>query len=275
MSAYDISREGFGREGFSMEGFAARRRRRGAPVEADVTGTDCGPEAEDRRGGRRGRWMREADESHGHHGHQHPYAHGHGRGGRGGGPFGAFGPGGEGFGPEFGFGPGPRGRGRGRSRAGRGDVRAAILALLAEEPRNGYQIIQEIEQRTGGVWRVSPGSVYPALSQLEDEGLIEPVGERGRKVFTLTAQGGTYAAANADQLARIWQDATGGIDPRFEETMRHREMIGQVAMAYGQVMQVGTAAQQEEARSVLVKARQALYKILAADEEPSGPQDSV
>lgn len=263
----------------SMDGFSGRRRRRGGPVEADLAefaGAECGPPEEQGRGGRRGRWMREEDEPrerHGHHGHEHGF-HGRGRGG----PWGPFGPGGPGggFGPEFGFGPGPRGRGRGRGRAGRGDVRAAILALLAEEPRNGYQIIQEIEQRTSGVWRVSPGSVYPALSQLEDEGLIEPTGERGRKVFTLTTQGGAYAAANAEQLGRIWQDATSGLDPRFEETVRHREMIGQVAMAYSQVMQVGTAGQQEEARAVLVKARQSLYKILAADEqEPPEPQDAV
>jgi DNA-binding PadR family transcriptional regulator len=215
--------------------------------------------------------------------HDHEHEH-HLRGhGRRGGPFGAwgpFGPGGPGegfgFGPDFGFGgPGPRGRGgRGRSRAGRGDVRTAIIALLAEEPRNGYQIIQEIEQRTGGAWRVSSGSVYPALSQLEDEGLIEPVGEGGRKLFTLTADGQAHATANAEQLARVWQDATGGPDSRFEEMLQHRELIGQLAMAYKQVTHVGTAAQREEARAVLVKARQALYKILASD-EPTEPTDSV
>src|SRR5580692_3996041 len=79
-----------------------------------------------------------------------------------------------------------RGDGFGRGRAGRGDVRAAVISLLSEEPRNGYQIIQEINERTGGLWRVSSGSVYPAISQLEDEGLIEPADGNGRKLFALT-----------------------------------------------------------------------------------------
>src|SRR5829696_6959025 len=97
---------------------------------------------------------------------------GPGRGRHRGGPRGGF----PGFGP-------PRG-----PRARRGDVRAALLLLLAEEPRNGYQLMQEIEQRSDGLWRPSPGSVYPALQQLEDEGLVTPAGE-GRKAYTLTADG--------------------------------------------------------------------------------------
>src|ERR1700761_5154502 len=79
----------------------------------------------------------------------------------GGGPFG--GPGGP-------FGRGPRGRGRGRAR--RGGAPRAAGRLLAEEPRNGYQLMQTIEERSGGRWSPSPGSVYPTLAQLEDEGLI-------------------------------------------------------------------------------------------------------
>ena len=154
----------------------------------------------------------------------------------------------------------------------RGDVRAAVLALLAEEPRNGYQIIQEIEQRTDGVWRASSGSVYPALAQLEDEGLIEPVGEGGRKLFALTEAGRQYAEQNGEQLSRIWQEAVGGPGARFEEFVRDRELLGQLAMAYKQVTQVGSTAQREEARAILTKARQSLYKILAADDEPRDAQ---
>ena len=216
---------------------------------------------------RRGRWER---------GEHHEEPHEHHRGGRGrhGGGFvpgGPFGFGGPGMGPEFWGGPGfggPHGPRRGRGRAGRGDVRAAIVTLLAEEPRNGYQIIQEIEQRTDGVWRASSGSVYPALAQLEDEGLIEPVGEGGRKLFTLTAAGREHAEQNAEHLARIWQDAVGGPGARFEEFVRDRELLGQLALAYKQVAQVGNSTQRDEARAVLTKARQALYKLLAADEEP-------
>ena len=251
-----------------------------------------GPFRDGRRGGRgrnrqtrpgeenerRGRWEHAEP-------HEGPHEHrGHGHGRRGPGPW-SGGPGPEewfgGFaGPDFGpgargFGPGPGFRGRIRSRAGRGDVRTAIIALLAEEPRNGYQIIQEIEQRTNGLWRVSSGSVYPALAQLEDEGLIGQSGDGGRKLYTLTDAGRAYTAQNADQLAGVWTNAVGP-GARLEEVMRHRELIGQLAMAYKQVHQVGTAAQREEARTVLVKARQALYKILAADEADGGePTDAA
>src|SRR5450755_2885834 len=99
-----------------------------------------------------------------------------------------FGPG-AGYGFPFG-GPGGGGRGRGRGRkARRGDIRTAALLLLAEEPRNGYQIMQEVEERSGGVWRPSPGSVYPALAQLEDEGLIRSEDSEGRKLLAITDEG--------------------------------------------------------------------------------------
>src|SRR5262249_49122735 len=88
-----------------------------------------------------------------------------------------------------GHGPARAGSGRG-ARVRRGDVRAAALALLAEEPRNGYQLIQEIAERSDGVWQPSPGSVYPALQQLEDEGLIQAeTPEGGRKRYALTGEG--------------------------------------------------------------------------------------
>src|SRR6266446_675789 len=97
-------------------------------------------------------------------------------------------------------------------RAKRGDVRAAALVLLAEEPRNGYQIIQEIESRSGGVWRPSPGSVYPALQQLEDEGLIRAVeADPGRKAFELTEEGRAYVERHADDLAAPWDAVAGTV----------------------------------------------------------------
>src|SRR5271157_3954308 len=112
----------------------------------------------------------------------------------------SFGPGarGEFAGPGFGgFSPGgPRGRGR---KARRGDIRTAALLLLAEEPRNGYQIMQEVEERSGGVWRPSPGSVYPALQQLEDEGLIRSEEVDGRKLFALTDAGRELVTERGDE----------------------------------------------------------------------------
>ena len=107
----------------------------------------------------------------------------------------------EGFGPG-----GPRGRGR---KARRGDIRTAALLLLAEEPRNGYQIMQEVEERSDGVWRPSPGSVYPALQQLEDEGLIRSEESDGRKLFALTDAGRKVVAG-----ARRGQERSLGADER-------------------------------------------------------------
>src|SRR3954454_19201335 len=101
--------------------------------------------------------------------------------------------------PPFGqFGRGDMGFRRRRAR--RGDVRAALLVLLAEEPRNGYGLMQEIESRSGGAWRPSPGSVYPALQQLEDEGLVRATDAAGRKAFELTDEGRAYVTENADAL---------------------------------------------------------------------------
>ena len=180
-----------------------------------------------------------------------------GRGGRGGpGPFGG-GPGGP-FGGPGGprFARGPRVR--------RGDVRAAALSLLAEGPRNGYQIIQEISDRTDGVWRPSPGSVYPALQQLEDEGLIRPeTGESGRKAFALTDEGRAYTESHADELAASWNAVTGSVD---DGEVQLRQLIRQVMVAVSQVSQAGSAAQVKQAGQVLADTRRSLYRILAADE---------
>src|SRR3954464_15035511 len=127
---------------------------------------------------------------------QHAGGHGHGghrRRGRGGrGPWGGPGP----WGRDFGGHRGPRAR--------RGDVRAALLALLAEEPRNGYGLMQEIEQRSEGVWRPSPGSVYPARQQREGVGLGRPEETGGRRLFTLTDEGRAYVADNEAELGQPW-----------------------------------------------------------------------
>jgi DNA-binding PadR family transcriptional regulator len=154
-------------------------------------------------------------------------------------------------------------------RARRGNVRAAALALLAEQPMNGYQIIQEIGERSGGVWRPSPGSIYPALQQLEDEGLIRvDAGEGGRRAFQLTDDGRSYVEAHPDELNAPWDLVAGGAGSAAME-MRH--LIGQVAMAAFQVISAGSDAQAAQARKILTDTRKALYRILAADEdEPSG-----
>jgi DNA-binding PadR family transcriptional regulator len=187
-------------------------------------------------------------------GHHHS---GHGRG-RGRGRHGGYG-----FGGPFGFGgPGP-GFGRG-PRARRGDVRAALLALLAEEPRNGYQLMQEIERRSDGVWRPSPGSVYPALQLLEDEGLVRASEQDGRKVFELTDAGRDAAA---QQPAAPWDAVSDAVDGDVWELFG---VARQVGMAIFQLAQAGNPEQITAAREVLNNARRSLYGILAEDAPDRG-----
>ncbi|MFF9133605.1 PadR family transcriptional regulator [Streptomyces sp. NPDC014806] len=214
----------------------------------------------------------------------HGFEHGHRHGGPGRGfpgfggfggdgrraAFGPFGPGGPGFGPGGGpgfgpgFGPGPwggRGRGGPRGRARRGDVRASILALLRDRPMHGYEMIQEIAERSGGAWKPSPGSVYPTLQLLEDEGLISSESEGGKKLFSLTEEG----RAAADQGPEApWEEASRGID--FEALGEIRQAGFGLMEAFGQVWKTGTKEQREKALAVLNDARKKLYLILADED---------
>jgi len=159
----------------------------------------------------------------------------------------------------------PGRRGMRGPRAKRGDVRAAALALLAEGPMNGYQIIQAISERSDGVWRPSPGSVYPALQQLEDEGLIRAeAADGGRRAYQLTDEGRAYAEAHPDELRAPWDVFAGAMG---DTTREMRSLIGQVAMAAYQVLSAGTESQATQARQLLTDTRKALYRLLAADDD--------
>ncbi|MDH2424275.1 PadR family transcriptional regulator [Sphaerisporangium sp. TRM90804] len=207
----------------------------------------------------------------GHHGpprgHRGPAAEGEHpehrhRGRRGPGPFpwdfGRGGPFGPGFGGGFGGGRGPFGRGS--RKAKRGDVRAAILALLAEEPRNGYQIIQEIARRSEGGWKPSPGAVYPALQQLTDEGLVQAEETDGRKTFILTEAGRAYVGEHPEEVRAPWEDMTPDLDEGVFELF---DLSRQAAAALFQVAQTGSDAQVKQAKQVLNETRRKLYQILA------------
>jgi DNA-binding PadR family transcriptional regulator len=157
--------------------------------------------------------------------------------------------------------PGAPGFSRG-PKAGRGDVRAAILALLREGPRNGYQIMSEIEDRSGGAWRPSPGAVYPALQQLADEGLIEAEESGGRRTFSLTDAGRRHIEENPEVARAAWEsmggDEPGEVPGLFVQAARLGGSIVQMAHA-------GTPEQIHATEELLEQTRSKIYQILAGD----------
>jgi DNA-binding PadR family transcriptional regulator len=172
----------------------------------------------------------------------------------------------EGRGPRFGgrgpgaagwSGPG-RGRGRGERRARRGDIRGAILVLLAERPMHGYQLMQEMAARTDGAWRPSPGAIYPALSLLEDEGYVVITREGGRKLAALTDEGRAHIDSN--------HDASSDPFTELREAGDHgglRNALEALAGAVRQVARTGTPAQRTRVEQALVEARRTVYLVLA------------
>jgi DNA-binding PadR family transcriptional regulator len=165
-------------------------------------------------------------------------------------------------GPPFGPGPmfgHPFGGGRGRAR--RGDVRIALLLLLAEQPRNGYQLMQAIEERSDGRWRPSPGAVYPALAQLEDEGLIRATEHEGSKLFEITDAGREQLGQRGDDLPP-WEFED---EPGFQAVADLQALVQQILLATMQVGQAGDERQIERAAETLADTRRALYRILAED----------
>jgi len=181
---------------------------------------------------------------HEHDGHDHGHDHFGGRGMRG--PRGGRG----------GWGGGRGGWGGGR-RMPRGAIRTAILAALRDEPGNGYEVMRRLEEMSGGLWRPSPGSVYPHLQMLEDEGLVQSSEVEGSRLFTLTEAG----RAEAEKAKLPWQDAGESDD----EVRTLRLGVGQLMSAAKQLAGAGEKAQIERGVSVIQKARKELYQILAED----------
>ena len=145
-------------------------------------------------------------------------------------------------------------------KASRGDVRAAILALLREGPLNGYQIMSEIEERSGGAWRPSPGAVYPALSQLADEGLIAAAESGGRRAYSLTDAGREYVEQNPDMARGAWESVAQ------QEAWQVPGLFAEAARLGGGIVQIahsGTPEQVRAAERLLERTRRDLYRILA------------
>jgi DNA-binding PadR family transcriptional regulator len=154
-------------------------------------------------------------------------------------------------------------------------VRAAILSVLAEEPMNGYQVMSRIAERSGGVWRPSPGSVYPTIQQLEDEGLVEGSQEHGRRKLKPTPAGWDYISDHRSELDEVWtpfdaeqpepEPGRGASGAGFGDV---KPEIGKVMSAVWQIVSQGTDRQRREAVAVLVETRRRLYGILADGDQP-------
>ncbi|WP_345799998.1 PadR family transcriptional regulator [Microbacterium sp. AZCO] len=150
----------------------------------------------------------------------------------------------------------------GGGRMARGDVRAAVLALLAEQPMHGYQIIHEIEERSGGSWKPSPGSVYPTLQMLADEGLITATESGGKKTYTITEAGQAEVDASEGKPAPWASSGSGSQDSRTGALPKAGMKLAQAAAAVGRS---GSSDQVRQAVEVLDEARRRLYSILAED----------
>ena len=199
------------------------------------------------------------------HEHKHEERSEHERGPRGGARSRGRGPGAHRGGPfgrgdemfRGGFGP------RGRQRLRRGDVRAAVLVLLEEAPRNGYQIIQELSERSNGAWRPSPGSVYPILQQLEDEGLVEYSSSLPGKTYNLTESGKSLVEKDRATLGKPWETAAADVSDATSDLFG---TLRQVVLSVRQVAMAGSDAQTQKAATILADARRSIYRLLAEDE---------
>jgi DNA-binding PadR family transcriptional regulator len=130
--------------------------------------------------------------------------------------------------------------------------------------------MQDIEERSDGVWRPSPGSVYPALQQLEDEGLVRTIEADGRKQYELTDAGKEYVAERGEELPPPWEEMTGG----FSDEMKNAAgLMRDVALAFSQVMRAGSPSQIAEASKILTDTRRSLYRILADGDATEGGED--
>ena len=165
-------------------------------------------------------------------------------------------------GPRGGYAMGPGSFFPGRAKVSRGDVRAAILHLLAEGPMHGYQIMSELTERTGGIWRPSPGSIYPTLNQLEDEDLVRAEEKEGKKVYALTEAG--RAQVEGDDEDAPWERFAS---PYSKGLMALRETGFQVGAAVMQVARAGSEDQVAKTREILEETRRRIYELLAQEQD--------
>lgn len=235
--------------GNSMQGRRQRRRYEGTDGPVDLTmasETATGDGVGDGRPDREGRPQRGRRRGQGRHSGSHRMDR----------PDDAFGPM---FGPGGPF-RGQRGRG---GRRNRGDVRASVLLLLDEQPRHGYEILTELADRSDGAWRPSPGSIYPVLKSLAEEGLVRPEQEEGRRVFHLTDTGRELVGKRRESWGEPWLADAPTDPPGFTDL---RKEARQLAGAVWQVAQAENEQHLHQTSAILAKARKSIYLMLAEDE---------
>ncbi len=217
------------------------------------------------------------------HGEQQWHQHGgrRGPGGPWGGPGGFGRPGNPGPPPWvaglFGLAQGERGRG---PRVRRGDVRSAILDVVRTaqtkgEEINGYQVIQQIAERSNSAWRPSPGSVYPTIQQLEDEGLVVTGDTNGRRTLRLTDAGETYVGEHADELAAVWTPFEEADESTGSDATDLKPEIGQVMGAVWQIVTTGSEQQRRDAAQILAESRRRLYGLLADGDQTEETEEII
>ena len=163
---------------------------------------------------------------------------------------------------------GGRGRHRGREgtwggpRMRRGQIRIALLAVLAEGPGHGYDVMQKLEDKSGGAWRPSPGSVYPTLQQLEDEGLVRSTERDGKRVFEITEAGRAEVTSRVEEAGGTPWELAGRGARRGRDAI---QAVRQLHMAFRQIAEVGTPEQVDRAIAIVTDARKQLYQLLAQD----------
>ncbi|HUQ63652.1 MAG TPA: PadR family transcriptional regulator [Acidimicrobiales bacterium] len=130
-----------------------------------------------------------------------------------------------------------------------------MLAVLVEGPGHGYEVIQALEEKSGGRWRPSPGSVYPTLQQLEDEDLVRSEEREGKRIYEITDAGRLEAERRLAEGGAPWEDD----GPDF------RGNVKLLFLAYKQVMMAGSPQQAEAANEIIANTRKQMYRLLADD----------
>lgn len=172
---------------------------------------------------------------------------------------------GRGFGPfSRGFGPPHGGR-----RFGRGDLKYVILDLLKDQPRHGYDVIRALEERFHGFYSPSPGSVYPTLQLLEDQGYVTSSEQEGKRVYAITEEGRRFLAEQASTVDDVRARMAAGwgtkVSPEMRELAQEVRQLGQFVFRQGARGALGDADKLRRLRDVVARARSEIEAIFSDD----------